>query len=168
MRQVAHCVQVQEAGAALESVKGAKDRIDCWRIGGIFLEHEDALLNILQQLHGLSVEFAQKCQILGKVEANGWLVGLGCVVRPVRPAHPSGQAGMALPVCQASKTEVIHVCHWLKLRMVSSVNLPGPSNVWSSHARATFKPAVKKGGTSLSGNSSRSMTNLLIGRIPAS
>ena len=52
--------------------------------------------------------------------------------------------------------------------MVSSVNLPGPSNVWSSHARATFNPAVREGGISLSGNSSRSMTNLLIGRIPAS
>ena len=88
--------------------------------------------------------------------------------RPSVVPHSCGQAGMALPVCQASKTEIIHVCHWLKLRMVSSVNFPGPSNVWSSHARAIFNPAVKKGGTSLSGNSSRSITNLLMGRIPAS
>ena len=61
MRQVAHCIQVQETGTALERVKGAKDRIDCWSMGGIFLEHEDTLLNTLQQLYGLTVEFAQKC-----------------------------------------------------------------------------------------------------------
>ena len=44
-------------------------------------------------------------------------------------AQPSGNAGIAVPVCQASKTNVIQACHSLKLRMVSSVNVPGPSNV---------------------------------------
>ena len=77
-----------------------------------------------------------------------WLVEPRLPVRPAGqlPSHPSGQAGMALPVSQASKTEVIQACHWLKLRMVSSVNLPGPSNVWSNHARATFKPAARRAG----------------------
>ena len=46
MCQIAHCVQTQEASAALESMKGAKDRIDCCRVAGIFLEHKNALLNI--------------------------------------------------------------------------------------------------------------------------
>ena len=75
---------------------------------------------------------------------------------------------MAVPRSQASKTEVIHACHPLKLRMDSSVNLPGPSNVWSNHARATFRPAVTEGGISRSASSSRSITNLLMGRSPAS
>ena len=109
MRQVAHCIQVKEAGAALEGVKSAKDRIDCWRIGGIFLEHEDTLLNTLQQLYGLSVEFAQKCQVLGKVEANGWLVGFGCVFCPARspPTLPAKRAWLfpfAKPARRKSST----------------------------------------------------------------
>ena len=70
MRDVAQGVEMQKAGRALEGVKGAKDRIDCGRIGGIFLEHEDALLNALQQLHRLAVEFSQKSKIFRQVEAN--------------------------------------------------------------------------------------------------
>ena len=104
MRQVAHCIQVQEAGTALEGVKGAKDRIDCWSIGGIFLEHEDTLLNALQQLYGLTVEFAQKCQVLGKVEANRWLVGLGCVVRPVdSPPTPPAKRAWPFPFAKPAR-----------------------------------------------------------------
>jgi hypothetical protein len=47
MREVAQGVEMKEAGRALEGVKGAKDRIDCCRIRGIFLEYEDTLLNAL-------------------------------------------------------------------------------------------------------------------------
>ena len=75
VREVAQGVEMQEAGRALEGVKGAKDRIDCGRIGGIFLEHEDTLLNALQQLHRLAVEFSQKSKFLCEVEADRWLLG---------------------------------------------------------------------------------------------
>ena len=64
MCQVTHWVQVEEAGTALEGVKGAKDRIDRGRVGGIFLEHEETLLNALQQFHSLAM-----------VDDRGWRLG---------------------------------------------------------------------------------------------
>ena len=180
MCEVAQGVETQEAGSALEGVKGTKDRIDCGCIGGIFLKHEDTLLNALQQLHRLAVEFSQKSKILCEVEADrsppapeGTRVAALLSVSVARAAfsvgaQPSGQAGIAVPVCQADKTDAIQACHSLKLRMVSPVNFPGPSNASSNHARATCKPAVRGSGTSASASSSRSMTNPLIGRSPVS
>src|SRR6476659_2164514 len=75
MREVAHGVEMQKAGRALEGVKGAKDRIDRGRVGGILLEHEDTLLNALQQFRRLAVEFSQKSKIFWQVEVDRWLLG---------------------------------------------------------------------------------------------
>ena len=70
MRKVAKQFEMQEARAALKGMKGAKNRINSRCIGRVVLQHEDSLLNVLKQLHGLAVKLAQELQILGKVEVN--------------------------------------------------------------------------------------------------
>ena len=150
MRKVAERFEMQEAGATLEGVKGAENRINGGCISRIVLKHEDSLLDVLEQFHGFAVKFAQELQVLGEIEVKrqfftarkrgrGNGVGRRSAATGLSASQVSGQAGMAVPRSQASKTEVIHICHPLKLRMDSSVNLPGPSNIWSNHARATLQ-----------------------------
>ena len=47
-----------------------EDRIYRGGVGGIFLEHENTLLNALQQFHRIAMEFSQKCKIFWQVEVN--------------------------------------------------------------------------------------------------
>ena len=74
VRQVPQRVQVQKTGAALQRVEGAKDGIDRVGIGGILLQHQHALLDVLQQFVGFAVEFAKQLGIVRQVQTDRRLI----------------------------------------------------------------------------------------------
>ena len=135
MREVAQGVEMKEARRALEGVKGAKDEWIVVASAGFSSStrtpcsmpcnsSKDSPWNSRRS----PKSSVRSRQIDGSSAPEGKaVVALPslCVALPdfsVR-AQPSGQAGIAVPVCQDSNTDVIQACHSLKLRMVSLVEL---------------------------------------------
>ena len=74
MRQVPQRVQVKKTGAAFQRVEGAKDGIDGVGISGVLLQHQHALLDVLQQFLGFAVEFAKQLGIVRQVQTDRRLI----------------------------------------------------------------------------------------------
>ena len=63
VRDVAHRVQIQESGHALDGVKSAENSVDGFRIGGILVERQQLQLDGGQVLSRLQNEIAQQFRI---------------------------------------------------------------------------------------------------------
>ena len=74
VRQVPQRVQVKKTGAALQGVEGAKDGVDRIGIRGVLLQHQHALLDVLQQFLGFAVEFAEQLGIFRQVQADARVI----------------------------------------------------------------------------------------------
>ena len=62
--QILHRHEAKKTGSSFESVERTEDRIDRSGISGVVLKNQQALLDILQELDRLTVEFIEQLSIV--------------------------------------------------------------------------------------------------------
>ena len=77
MGQILHRSEVQEARPAFECVEGAENRVDCVCVPRIALEDNESLLDALQQLDRLAVEFAEEFPVTLQIQGDGLFLAAG-------------------------------------------------------------------------------------------
>ena len=67
VREVSRRIEMQKTSAPLEGMKRTEDRMDRLGVGRIRLQHQDALLDGLEQLQRLGMELAEQFKVFLQV-----------------------------------------------------------------------------------------------------
>ena len=85
MRQILDRLQPKETRAAFEGVKCTKDHVQGVCAGGIFLQYQNTLFNVLQQVFAFIAELVEELGIVAQFQRHGWLWRIRLCIRRSQP-----------------------------------------------------------------------------------
>ena len=81
MRQILDWLEAEEARTALEGMKRAEDHIQGVCAGGIFFQHQNTLLNVLQQVFAFVAKLIEQLGVFAQLHGHGWFLRCGRIRR---------------------------------------------------------------------------------------
>ena len=81
MRQILDWLEAEEARTALEGMKRAEDHIQGVGAGGIFFQHQNTLLNVLQQVFAFVAKLIEQLGVFAQLHGHGWFLRCGRIRR---------------------------------------------------------------------------------------